>query len=177
MRSFAEWIGGTGLSVLLRETEWVVPTLQSIHLMGVGVVLASLFMITLRIFTLTGQDQSLSATTRRFIPWLWGALGVLFATGTGLIITEPTRELLSVSFWLKMLLLVVGSGFVLAFQTGLRRHEGGWEEGARRGRSVKAMAATTFAVWCGILLMGRLIAFDAQFWGGLSQQAASHVAN
>lgn len=176
MRSFAEWIAGTGLSVLFRSTEWVVPALQSIHLAGVGVVLASLLMITLRILRQT-HDQSLVATTRRFTPWLWGALAVLFVTGLGLIVTEPERELLSTSFWLKMLLLVIGTGIVLAFQRSLYRHERRWEEGLVRHGRVKAMAVGTFAVWCGVLLMGRLIAFDTQFWGGLTQQVASHAAN
>ena len=44
------------------------------------------------------------ADMARFGPWLTAALVVLLATGIVMIIGEPARELLTLSFWLKMIL-------------------------------------------------------------------------
>ena len=85
-------------------------------------------MIDLRIFGWAGTDQTLGQTTRRFAPWLWGALGVLFVTGVLMIVGEPVRELLSLSFWLKMALVGVGAALAAGISSDARRHERDWEE-------------------------------------------------
>ena len=170
MLNFAEWIANTPLSLWLQAQEWSVPLFQSTHLIAMGVVLASIFMINLRIQRRAAHDQTLTTTTRRYAPWLWGALVVLAISGCMLIVIEPVRELISFSFWVKMALLALGIVVVSAFQANLRRNERDWEEHRMYLRSTRTFAWATFAVWCAVLLMGRLIAFDAQFWGGLSPQ-------
>lgn len=173
MRELAAWIEGTSFSGTLRSLEWSVPLLQSIHLLAIGVTLASVFLINLRIQRRAAHDQTLMTVTQRYAPWLWGALVILAGTGLLLIWTEPERELASFSFWVKMALLAVGIVMVAAFQVSLSRNERDWEEHRMYRGSTRAMAALTFIVWCGVLLMGRLIAFDTQFWGALSSSGAS----
>ena len=95
MNQFAEWLSRTYLSVLIQNhNSWVIPTIQSIHIVGIGVVLASVFMIDLRVLGLAGRDQSLTETTGRFGPWLTGALCVLLvASGRNRTIAPRGPEL------------------------------------------------------------------------------------
>ena len=65
MNDFAQWLAGTQLSLAIQVRLWVIPTVQSIHIAGIGIVLASVFMIDLRIFGWAGRDQTLQQTTRR----------------------------------------------------------------------------------------------------------------
>src|SRR5882757_6316949 len=99
---------------------WVIPTVQSSHIVGIAIVMGSVFMIDLRILGWAGLDQTLRQTTNRFGPWLTGALCVLLATGLLMVIGEPVRELVTFSFWLKMFLVAVGTVIAATFQITLR---------------------------------------------------------
>jgi len=107
LNHFAEWLSRTSVSLVIQTHEWVVPAVQSIHIAAIGVVLASVFMIDLRILGWAGRDQTLTETTARFGPWLSGALCVLLVTGAAMVVGEPVRELLAFSFWLKMGLVAI----------------------------------------------------------------------
>jgi hypothetical protein len=163
---FTEWLSHTALSLAIQTHEWIIPTIQSIHIVAIGVVLASVFMIDLRVLGWAGRDQSLLETTGRFFPWLTGALFVLLGTGIFMIIGEPARELLAFSFWLKMFLVAIGTLIAALFQVALKRNEQYWEKSLHR-RSVKSMAVLTFLIWVGIVILGRLIAYD-HVWGSWS---------
>ena len=167
MNEFAQWLSETRLSLAIQTHLWVIPTIQSIHIVCIGMVLAAVFMNDLRIFGWAARDQTLSQTTRRFAPWLWSSLGVLLVTGILMVVGEPERELMSLSFWLKMSLIVVGIAIATLFQLSLRRNgrEGG--EALVKRATTRSLAVITFLVWCSIIILGRLIAYD-HVWGSWS---------
>ena len=138
MRDFALWLATTSPSVFIQEhNAWTIPAIQSIHIVGIAMVMGSVLMIDLRVLGWTWTDQTLQQTTRRFGPWLTGSLWLLLATGLLMIVGEPVRELVTFSFWLKMTLVATGALVAVIFQRALRRHERRWEDDwctARRSR-------------------------------------------
>lgn len=164
MLDFAHWLAQTRVSLAIQTHLWVIPTVQSIHIVAIGIVMSSVLMMDLRVFGWAGTDQTMMEMTRRFAPWLWSALGVLLVTGGLMVVGEPVRELLSLSFWLKMSLIIVGVGLAAGFQTTLRRNSGDWEKPFAERRTTKCLAVVTLLVWCGIVILGRLIAYDF-VWG------------
>lgn len=168
MKHFAEWLSTTFLSVFIQEhNSWAIPTIQTIHIVGIGVVLGSVFMIDLRVLGWAGMDQTLRQITSRFGPWMTGALCALLATGALMVIGEPVRELVTFSFWLKMFLVAVGTLVAAIFQITLRKHEQLWEETLVHRGSIKCLAVVTFLLWVCIIILGRLIAYD-HVWGSWS---------
>ena len=168
IQRFAEWLSLTSLSILIQtHNAWVIPAIQSIHIVAIGVVLASVLMINLRILGWAGRDQTLRETTNRFGPWLSVALLVLLLTGALMVIGEPRRELLSFSFWLKMTLVAAGTTLAAIFKSTLKRNEHHWEQTPARLRTVKLLAILTLLIWVGIVVLGRLIAYD-HVWGSWS---------
>ena len=168
MKPFADWLATTPPSVFLQEhNAWAIPTIQSVHIVGIAFVMGSVLMINLRILGLAGMDQSLRQTTSRFGPWLTGSLWLLLATGILMVIGEPVRELLAFSFWLKMALVAVGAAVAIAFMRKVRRHEQDWEQKLVQRPSVKTAAILTFFIWAFIIVLGRLIAYD-YVWGDWS---------
>jgi hypothetical protein len=168
LTALTEWLSQTSISLAIQTHDWVIPTVQSVHIVAIGVVLASVFMIDLRILGLAGRDQSLTETTGRFGPWLSGALCVLLATGVLMVIGEPARELLAFSFWLKMFLVAVGTVTAAVFQISLRRNEIEWEQSVAKRRATKWLALATLLIWVCIVILGRLIAYD-HIWGAWSR--------
>ena len=167
-KGFTDWIAATAPSVLIQHNEaWVIPTVQSIHIAGIGVVLACILMLTLRILGYAGMDQTLTQTLDRFGPWLKWALWVLLGTGILMIIGEPERELITFSFWAKMTLVVLGTGIAFGFQRLLKSRGPDFEKSLETRREVKVMAVATLVIWLTIVFLGRFIAYD-HIWGPLS---------
>jgi hypothetical protein len=168
LKHFAEWLSTTFLSVFLQNhNAWAIPTIQSIHIVGIGIVLGSVFMIDLRLLGWAGMDQTLRQTTDRFGPWLTSSLWLMLATGLLMVVGEPVRELITVSFWLKMFLVAVGALVAVMFLRAVRRNEQHWEAMAGKRRAVKWLAVLTFLIWACIIILGRLIAYD-HVWGSWS---------
>jgi len=168
LNNFALWLSTTLPSVFIQTHEaWMVPVIQSLHIVGIGIAVGSALMITLRVLGWAGTDQSLSQTLRRFGPWLTGALLLLLASGSLLIVAEPVRELVTLSFWLKMACVATLAVIATMFQASVKKQPQLWEQTLIRRRSVRLAAMLTFVLWGCIIILGRLIAYD-HIWGHLS---------
>ena len=167
MHQFALWLASTAPSVFIQEhNAWAIPAIQTVHIVGIALVMGSVLMIDLRILGLAWTEQTLRQTTGRFGPWLTGSLWLLLATGLLMVVGEPVRELVSFSFWLKMALVAIGAIVAVSFQRALRRQEQFWESKAAQP-SIKLLAVLTFFAWIGVIFLGRLIAYD-HVWGNWS---------
>jgi hypothetical protein len=168
VKDFADWLSSTAPSVYLQIHEaWTLPVIQSLHIVGIGTAVGSGLMIALRVLGWVGTDLSLVDTQRRFGPWLTGALLLLLASGGLLIVAEPVRELVTFSFWLKMLCVAMLAVVSVAFQKSVRQDGPKWEHTLSVRPSVRLAALLTFVLWGCIIVLGRLIAYD-HIWGHLS---------
>ena len=168
MKDFALWLSTTAPSLFIQEhNAWAIPTIQSVHIVGIAFVMGSVLMIDLRILGWAGTDQTLRQTADRFGPWLTGSLWLLLATGILMVIGEPARELVSFSFWAKMVLVAIGTAVAVAFLRSLHRHEQRWEGSLVHRRSIRTLAIVTFVVWACVIVLGRLIGYD-HVWGDWS---------
>jgi hypothetical protein len=77
---------------------------------------------------------------------------------------------MSLSFWLKMLLIGVGASLAVGFQRTLGRHDGDWEAASAHHFRARWLGIVTLLVWCSIVILGRLIAYD-YVWGSWSPAA------
>jgi hypothetical protein len=171
LKQFADWLYTTAPSRFIQGQEaWMIPTIQSIHIVGIGLVVGSVLMITMRIFGWAGVDQTLRQTHDRFGPWLTGSLWLMAVTGLLMVIGEPPRELLAFSFWVKMGLVAVVVAIAAFFNATLRKYEQDWEETRIHRGSTKLLAAVTLVLLVCIIFLGRFIAYD-HVWGALSPAA------
>jgi hypothetical protein len=166
LHSFANWLVNTTLSVALAKSSWVVPAMQTTHIVAIAILFSSVLMVGLRVMGWAGQDQTLKATVERFGPWFWGSLVILAITGMILIVTEPPRQLLAISFWLKMSVLAIAIAIAALFLRSIDRNTAHWESAARL--RTRMFGIGIFSVWCLVVFLGRFIAFDEQIWGPFS---------
>jgi uncharacterized membrane protein SirB2 len=106
INSLCVWLDQTALSQAIQAIGWVVPTVQTVHIMSVAVVIISALMLDLRLIGVVGVDQPLDRVWVRFLPFVWWPLLILLATGALMIIGEPARSLKNPVFQLKMALLL-----------------------------------------------------------------------
>jgi hypothetical protein len=165
---FAEWLAQTPPSRMLQTHEWMVPAIQSAHIVAIGVVMASVLFLVLRVWDVSWRDQSMAQTYDRFGPWLWWGLALLLLTGIGMVVGEPARQLMALSFWLKMLLVAVGAAVARAFACALRRYGADWDAAMTSRAGVRFLAVLVLLLWCSVVVLGRLIAYD-YVWGDWSK--------
>ncbi len=156
---FCQWLGQTRLSITIQSVSWVVPTVQTIHILCVALIVTHSAMLDLRLIGIAGKGRSIARMTRDAMPWIWNALKVLAATGTILIIAEPARELTNAAFWLKMSLLVVGIALTALVQRGVGKNEDYWESSASRRRVASVVATVSILVWVCVASAGRWIGY------------------
>src|SRR5690606_16336139 len=147
---------------------WIVPLIQSIHILMIGVVFVSILMIALRVLERTRVDQAFADVWRRFAPWTWTGIAVMTITGALLVVAEPVREFTSLSFWLKMALLAVGVASAAAFRRSLRPILVSGDHAHEFPPGIKLGAVVTVALWLAIIFLGRAIAYDVDIWGAWS---------
>src|SRR6185437_12460284 len=103
VNDFAIWLSTTAPSLFIQRHEvWMIPVIQSLHIIGIGLAVGAALMMILRVLGWAATDQAVLAVQARFGPWLTGALCLLLASGGLLVVAEPVRELVTFSFWLKM---------------------------------------------------------------------------
>ena len=163
MGDFIDWLGATAASSVIQKVFWIIPTVQTLHILAISVVLASMAMFDLRLLGVVGKRHSVVSLSRRFMPWLWGALVVLAVTGGILIVGEPNRALGNVVFLSKMCMLATAILVTVGFQLILKRDlaAGSGDLAPPHFALAKIVGALSLALWVGIAVAGRLIAYTA----------------
>jgi hypothetical protein len=155
---FCDWLSMTAVSQAIQTTEWIIPAVQTVHILAVAAVMSSVLMVDLRLIGVGARSDSVAAVASRFIPVVWYALPILLLTGATLIIAEPSRALQNPIFLVKMSLLVLAAGVTLICQLPLRQDAGFWDAPSRRAL-VRLIGWLSFPIWVAIVFAGRWIAY------------------
>jgi hypothetical protein len=156
---FCKWLGQTQLSVTIQSVSWVIPIVQTIHILCVAIIVTYSAMLDLRLMGIAGKGRSVARMTRDSMPWIWNALKVLATTGTILIIAEPARELTNAAFWLKMSMLVVGIALTVFVQRGVGKSDDYWESSVSKRRTARVVAVVSLLIWIAVASAGRWIGY------------------
>lgn len=153
--NFCDWLSNTPLSLKIQTVLWIIPAVQTIHILCVAIVMSTMAMLDLRLAGITGRSQPISSAVSRWVPWVWWTLPVMLLTGTILIIGEPTRELMNPYFRTKMVMLVLVVAITVLVYVRNKNTEY-WET---RRIAAKFAGALSLLLWVGIVTAGRWIAY------------------
>jgi len=159
LRDFCKWLAATPLSETIQTTGWIIPALQTIHILAVAVVFSSAMLVNLRIWRLLQRDVPVSDVARRFLPAIWLVLIILLITGGLLIVGEPRRSLLNTTFYFKMAFLTLAVLLTIGLQWSLAAAPENLNNKPGRRIAVQLAAVASTLVWCGVLFAGRWIAY------------------
>lgn len=156
MRDVVGFIYNSELSNAIRIAGWVIPAIQTIHILAIAGLLSSAILLNLRLVGWLGESKDTLPILGRFLKPAWASLGVLFVSGGALLWAEPDRVLLNQSFWIKMALVVVG--IILLFTTRQRLMLG-VENGRHRRSADYVVGISALFVWASVIVYGRWIAY------------------
>ena len=159
MRDVSKWLAATPLSHAIQTAGWIIPTLQTIHILAVAVLFSSAVIVDLRLLRLLQRDVPLPEVARRFLPVIWPVLLLLLVTGSLLIIGEPRRSLLNTTFYFKMASLAAAVVVTIGLQWSIASMPEFWERNLPRRLAGGLAATVSILIWCGVLFAGRWIAY------------------
>jgi cbb3-type cytochrome oxidase subunit 1 len=159
MQAFSDWLAATWLSQLFADASWFVPTVQTVHILCIAVVVTTLGMLDFRLLRLTRSGPAVETMAAKFVPWTWRALLILLLSGLLLTITEPSRELMNNAFRLKMLMVLMLVALTLAMQRASLREPDYWNASLARRRAGVVLGVSSLVLCVAIVVAGRLIAY------------------
>jgi hypothetical protein len=151
LQSWSDWAP----VVFIRDSKYGMPTVQSIHLMGLTILLTTVLLLDLRLAGLGMRDYGLSWLARQLKPWTLGAITVMIASGFLMFLGTPGKYVDSRPFRLKMLLLCLA----LLFHFGVLRRFVATDSAACPRVVNVIVACLSLTLWFGVGWAGRLIAF------------------
>jgi hypothetical protein len=157
--SLLQWIESTDLSTAIREGALPYPIIGGIHLLGIALFGGMLLMTDLRLLGWAMRRVPVSDIVRQFQPWKWAGFMVVVASGLLLAWAEPIKLYRSPAFWVKMALLALVGVHALVFRA--RVYGNTTELDVTVTGEAKLAAAISLLLWAGLIISGRLIAYDA----------------
>jgi hypothetical protein len=154
-RSLLEWCSNTPTIVFIRDSSYGMPAVQSVHLVGLTVLLAVILVLNLRLAGVSMTDWSLAAVERQLRPWAWGAATFVLASGGVMFLGNPTKYLANAAFQVKMASLVLA----MLCQFGLFRRFFRSDPGVRPRSLNIVVAGLSLTLWFAVGWAGRAIAF------------------
>lgn len=154
LNAFCAWLEATAVSQAIQTVLWIVPTVQSIHILAIAALMGAALMIDARLLGWVERDETVGAVARRFLPVIWWMLPVLLLTGIIMITGEPARSLKNPFFQIKFALILIAIAHLGLFHGRLRA------AGARLGAAATtAIVLPSALIWLAIILCGRWIAY------------------
>ena len=138
------------------KQSWLFPVIQSVHIIGLTMVVGTACILDLRLLGITMRRQTVRTLASNFVPWTVAGLLTVLITGTLLFGSDIQRYLKNPAFLLKMVLLVVALATHGRLHFSVIRSDASFPTMSR-----KLGAALSLLLWCSVVLAGRAIAdFD-----------------
>jgi hypothetical protein len=151
------WLENTALAATIRQSLWLYPALEIVHITGIVILVGAAFMFDLR---LLGFSKSLSifGLSRHLLPWSRKALLLVIPSGILLFMTNSKTLGIDPTFWIKMTLLIIAALNVLVFHKLLFKPKSDVQN-QELPFSTKISALVSITVWVAIIACGRLLAY------------------
>jgi hypothetical protein len=157
--AFLKWLEASGLAARIRDSLFLFPLLESIHVFGLALVFGTIAIIDLRLLGIASIERPFQRMASDILKWTWAAFALTAATGALMFITNATVYYHNFYFRTKMLLLVLTGINMLVFELTAGRTIHSWNTAPTTPRVGKAVAALSLVMWIGVIFMGRLIGF------------------
>lgn len=155
---FFQWLYELPVSLRVRETSWVFPTLEWLHIYCMAFLTTAIAAVDLRLLGFridNGPRQPLSQLTRRVLRWAGVAFGLNVVTGTLLFAGKAPDYYINPAFRVKMLLLFSGLVYHWVFLPKVAKRE----DASPMPIGSKLAGGFSLVLWLGVIAASRWIAY------------------
>ncbi len=150
-----EWFEYTTPGIIVRESVWMFPVVEAVHLLGLCLLGGAVITVDLRMLGLGLRKQTISELAANLRPWLIGAVILMLSTGTLLFLSEAVKCYYNTSFWVKITTLPIALIF-----TFVVRERVAVSGGMDTSTKTRLVAAGSMLLWFTVAAAGRWIGFS-----------------
>ena len=155
----------SGLGETLRQSLWLYPLVEVLHILGLALLVGSIVAFDLRLIGLHAGLPA-RALSRLLLPVAVAGFAMVVPTGLLLFVSEATALAGNPAFLVKIGLLVLALANIALFHRGPGRqihlwggHRDGYPGGGKPPPAARLAGAASLLLWVGVLAAGRLIAY------------------
>lgn len=105
------WFQNSWIGEGIRESRWLFPAIESVHLLGLAVIGGSVLAVNLSLLGLGLGRRSAARLWHDCWPWFLGSLAMMLGSGFLLFISEAVKLYYHEAFWVKMSALLLSLVF------------------------------------------------------------------
>lgn len=159
--AFLRLIEASRFAATIRDSIWMFPIIESIHVMSFTLVVGTIAVVDLRLLGLASAQRSFQRMVSDILKWTWAAFVLAVVTGLTMFTTNAPIYYHNPFFRTKMVLLILAGVNMAVFEMTAGRTVHSWDKARSAPRSGKAVAVLSLAIWIGVIFMGRIIGFTA----------------
>jgi uncharacterized membrane protein len=157
--AFCQWLEHTSIGTAVRESLWLFPVIETVHIFGIISLVGSTSILDLRLMGLTFREEPVSKLAQRFLPWAWVGFVVQVVTGVLMFSSEATKMYGNLAFRIKMLLILTAGINAFVFDRLAYQSVGKWDNDPVAPLSARIAGLLSILLWFGIVAAGRWIAY------------------
>lgn len=147
----------SGPAALIKTSTWTYPLLETAHVIGLGLLFGSIFILDLRLLGL-GRVLPLDALSHHILPSVWIGFSINAISRTLLFISDASEFSNNTAFRLKILLIVIAG--LNAFLFHRRFYRTTLPTSGHPLPAASHMAAiVSVCLWIAVITAGRMIAY------------------
>ena len=154
-KPFFEWTDKSWLGQAISGTVWAFPVIETIHILALAMMFASIIIIDLRMMGMGMKKQSVALLTKNLEPYMTWGLVIMLATGYMLFASEAMKCFVNDGFRFKIAILVPA----IVFQFTLYRWVTHKDESQRPMLLGWVVALISLGLWFSVGVGGRAIGF------------------
>jgi len=153
------WLADSSVGTRIRESDNLFSVIETVHVLGIVFTAGTIAIVDLRILGFLLNRYSLPQVLRPLVKITWLGFAVMASTGFLLFWSEADKLYFNSAFRLKVLLLVLAGANQWVFHATHQRAIAKRCDAATIARQAKWAASLSLALWVGVIVLGRAIAY------------------
>jgi hypothetical protein len=152
------WLESTSIAVSLRQSIWIYPVVEIVHIVGFAILVGAAIMYDLRLIGLSKKIPVTDATKHLSF---WAQLSFLAVLPSGFIIfmVDATSLASNSAFQIKLLLIIAAIVNAAIFHQFSFKSVSKWNKNVSTPISAKLAGIISIFLWITVIACGRLIAY------------------
>jgi hypothetical protein len=157
---FCQWLDQTPFGHYMRESLYLFPVVETLHVFGIVCLVSSAFLLDLRLFGVGPmRDEPVEKLARWILPWVVAGFTVQLVSGVLMFSAEATRSALNSLFWVKMFSIVAVGVNALVFHTTIYKQVANWNRARVAPIGARFYGCISILLWLFIIGLGRWFSF------------------
>jgi len=149
---------GSGLGQAMRQWLWLYPAVETVHLVGIALLVGSIAVLDLRLlgFSRSVPVRKLAA---HVLPWTLASFGLIIPSGFAMFAAHASDLIGNPVFGLKIALILAAGANAGLFHATVYRGAQAWDVDTMPPFAARAAAALSLLLWIAVIACGRLLAY------------------